>query len=68
MQPLITRVTETQEAGDQGKLIASIRLEFNVGDLGPFNVTLSKKDFTATAANAKISEFVTHLKQLQGLT
>lgn len=67
MNPQITRVVETQETGDQGKTIASIRIEFKIGAHGPFTITLPKAGFTAAAANQHIAEFASHLRALNGI-
>lgn len=66
MQANITRIVETTDVGDKGQAVASIRIEFKVGEHGPFSVVLPKAGFTAAAANLKIAEFVSHIVSLQG--
>jgi hypothetical protein len=67
MQPTITRVIETQDLSDQGKSIQSVRVEFKVGDHGPFSVSVPKAGFSSAAVNQKVSEFVSHLSGLTGI-
>jgi hypothetical protein len=67
MQPTITRVIEINDVGDRGQTIASIRIEFKVGDHGPFSITFPKSGFSAAVANSKIAEFVSQLGALGGV-
>jgi hypothetical protein len=63
----ITRVTEEATFGDNGHVVPSIAITFQVGKYGPFVVRVPKAQFSAAAANAKIAEFVRELVAVQGL-
>ena len=67
MQPTITRVIETTDVDDRGRPIQAVRVEFKLGEHGPFSVTLAKNVFTAAAANQKIQEFAASVQGLQGI-
>lgn len=67
MQIQITRVLETTDFGDKGQSVPSVRVEFKVGEHGPFSINLPKSQFTAIAANAKIQEYAQHVMGLQGV-
>lgn len=67
MQPAVTRIFEASTIGDKGQTIKAIRVEFKVGEHGPFSIELPAAGFSAAAANQKISEFVSHLNQIQGV-
>lgn len=64
MPPTITRVSEIADTGDRGQIIPSIRVEFKIGDHGPFTVVLPKAGFTGAAAMAKMQEFAAQLAAL----
>jgi len=67
MQPTITRVIETTDVDDRGRPIQAVRIEFKLGEHGPFSVTLPKGNFTSAAANQKIQEFAANVQGLQGV-
>lgn len=60
----ISRVTEVQTIDNLGRPVAQVRVEFMVGNHGPFYETFAKPDFTAPNVMAKLDQFAQSLNQL----
>ena len=65
MDYTIERVIE--ESGFEGdKPIAHMRVQFKVGDDGPFFERFRKEEFTPAAVEDKLSTFARDLKRMRG--
>lgn len=60
----ITRITETIGRLEAGKLTAMMRIEFTVGDYGPFSKEFARATFDPLAARAELDYFAQQLRQL----
>lgn len=60
------RVTEATQAGSNGKVESIIRVQFNVGQHGPFVEVFKKDSFDPVAANTKLQTFANTLAMLPG--
>lgn len=65
MDYTIIRVTEEPFLTDAGKPDAHVRVEFKVGDDGPFFERFPKADFNQIAADARLSAFARDIKALR---
>jgi hypothetical protein len=64
------KVTNTREQlmiSDSGKPLAGIRVEFMVGDQGPFVEMFPKERLTASDVEARLGAFARTIKQLHGV-
>lgn len=62
----ITRQTEETIFDAAGKLERRIRVEFMVGEDGPFSRTFDKEGFSAITAKPQIDAFVRELRAMRG--
>lgn len=60
----ISRVTELQVLDNLGRPQSQVRVEFMVGNHGPFYETFPKVDFTAQHVIARLDQFAQHINQL----
>jgi len=61
----IVRQYQTQHLNPQGKLEQVIVIDFNVGDDGPFSVTIPIAEFTADVARAAVQKLALEISSVQ---
>ena len=60
----VTKVTEQSAFDHQGKLAPVIRVEYMIGEHGPFSENFPKDQFSAAAAQTKLAQMASMLRQL----
>jgi len=60
----INRIIETVGRGEGNRIIPMLRVEFMVGQHGPFSQEFPREGFDARAARTKLEEFARQLEQL----
>jgi len=60
----ITRITETIGRLEAGKLTPMLRVEFTVGEHGPFSQEFPRATFNPVVARTALEEFARQLQQL----
>lgn len=66
LTPKVTRVSASPLISATGTLIPQIRVEFMVGEHGPFFTTIPEAEFTAARAQQEMEKVATPLRQLAG--
>lgn len=59
----ITRVMEDRRIGEHDRIAAIIRVEFRVGDHGPFVEHFPKELYSAAARDQKLNDFAREVRQ-----
>jgi hypothetical protein len=60
----ITKVGQEQAYNADGKLVDTLRVDFNVGNHGPFIKRFAAAGFDQNAAKAELQQFALSLQQL----
>lgn len=60
----ISRVTEVQILDNLGRPQSQVRVEFMVGNHGPFYETFAKSEFTSQNVMSKLDQFAQQVNQL----
>lgn len=60
----IVKVAQEQAYNDQNKLVDVIRIDFAVGDHGPFTKRFAAADFDQNAARLALEQFARSIQQL----
>ncbi len=63
---IVTKVSEEPSFDNLGRAHAFIRVDFNVGDHGPFTERFPKETYDAAVVRAKLEQFANSLQQLGG--
>ena len=61
---MVQKVAETTGFDHTGKAVTQVRIDYNVGDHGPFSEVFPKEGFNAQAAKLKLQQMADQLRQL----
>ncbi len=61
---MVTKVAETTGFDHTGKAATLVRVDYTIGENGPFSETWPKADFNAQAAKLKLQQMADQLRQL----
>ncbi len=64
MEPRVTRVTESSELARDGRVRPVMRIEYMVGEHGPFMLSMPTDEYTPDAARMRMEEFARGIERL----
>lgn len=61
---VVTSITQVTQLDNRGNAVPVMRIDYLVGDDGPFSIEVPKSEFTAASVKAKIEEEAEQVRQL----
>lgn len=65
-QAVVTAITQITLLDARGNAVPTMRIDYRVGDDGPFYIEIPKSEFTAANVKAKIEEEASEIRRLMG--